>query len=173
MEKRLLIKDTNHFNYEVLKQKLITIIKHRESVNEILGIFPFLWFCELFSTTCLRLTYYAINRQNIEHYYVNITQGLLEYILICLINLMYVLAINYFQTHRPTVNELRICIDKNCNSMDTKEIQLNNMLNNYFIAYSQSKYMAFNVFVINNKFLFIFLSSVITFTVMLLQLLNN
>ena len=172
MEKRLLIRNTNHINFENLKQTLIAIQNYKESINGILGIFPFLWFCELFSTTCLRLTYLTINKQDPELYYVNLIR-FSEYISICLINLTYVLVINYFQTHRPTINELRICIDKNCNSMDTKEIQLNNMLNNYFITYSQSKYMAFNVFVINNKFLFVFLGSVITFTVMLIQLLTN
>src|SRR6202012_3407039 len=127
----------------------------------------------LFSTTCLRLTYLTIYKQDPELYYLHLIRGLIEYISICLINLTYVLVINYFQTRRPTINELRICIDKNCNSMDIKEIQLNNMLNNYFITYSQSNYMAFNVFVINNKFLFVFIGSVITFTVMLIQLLTN
>ena len=114
-----------------------------------------------------------INKQNSQEFNLSVLIGMVEYILICLINLIYVLTINYFQTHRPTINELRICIDKNCNSMDTKEIQLNNMLNKYFITYTKGKYMAFNVFVINNNLLFLFLGSVITFTVMLIQLLTN
>jgi hypothetical protein len=64
-----LIRDTNHINYEDLKQKLLTIERHKESINECLGIFPFLWFCELFSTNCLRLTHFAINKQNDENLY--------------------------------------------------------------------------------------------------------
>ena len=53
IEKRLLINDSNAYNYEVLKQKLCIIERHKEAINKTLGIFPFLWFCEFFSTTCL------------------------------------------------------------------------------------------------------------------------
>ena len=42
-----------------------------------------------------------------------------------------------------------------------------------FKNYAKSQYMALNVFAIDIKFVFVFLSSVITFTVMLIQLLND
>jgi len=172
MEKRLLVKNANHINYEVLRQKLLTIERHKESINECLGIFPFLWFCEMFSTTCLRLTYFVINN-NDKQINLHILKGFTEYICISVTNIAYVLTINYFQTHRPTANQLQICYEKYFDFKFSKNISLNSLFIQYFVNYSQSKYMAFNVFAIDIKFLFVFIGSVITFTVMLIQLLNN
>ena len=76
IEKRLLIDS----NYEDLIKNLFNIQKYKESINDVLGIFPFLWFCELFSSTCLRLTYFAINKQNDPIFYNYLLQSLTEYI---------------------------------------------------------------------------------------------
>ena len=173
MEKRLLIRDTKNINFENLKQTLIAIQNYKESINEILGIFPFLWFCELFESTCLRLTQICITKPDVYQFYSWFLSGLLEYMYICIINIFYLLAINYFQTHRPTFNELEIYYETNYNTMTSRDLQLNCLMNQKFKSYGKTKYMAFNVFTINLKFLFTFIGSVITFTVMLIQLLSS
>ena len=169
IEKRLLIDS----NYEDLIKNLFNIQKYKESINDVLGIFPFLWFCELFSSTCLRLTYFAINKQNDPTFYGYLLKSLTQYICMCFINLFYLLAINYFQTHRPTVNELLEKYEKTNILLKYWDLQYNVLLNQKVQFYSQTKYMAFNVFEIDLNFLFVFLGSVITFTVMLIQILNT
>ena len=95
IEKRLLIRDTNHINYEDLKQKLLIIQKYKESINSHLGIFPFLWFCEMFSSTCFRLTLVVVNRHKPKTFYHDNDLGLIIYVFIVLCNLCYMVIINY------------------------------------------------------------------------------
>ena len=57
--------------------------------------------------------------------------------------------------------------------MAYKDLLLKITINDCIHSYVKSKYMAFNVFEINVKFWFVFMGSVITFTVMLIQLLNS
>ena len=171
LEKRLFINnhDINAINYVLLDQNLLTIERLKKSINETLGIFPFLWFCELFSATCLRLTYVSVNTWKGNR----VILGLVEYTLIAFMDISYLLMTNYFQSMRPTVDKLRICIDSNYNSMDGKQIEIKKIIIKNFNNYYSINYKAFNVFTINIKFLFAFMSTVINFTVMLIQLLNT
>ena len=82
------------------------------------------------------------------------------------------MTINYFQTHRPTINEFQKYFKVNYNLNDWREVLMNAVIKQDFMIYSQTQYVAFNVFPININFLFVFIGSVITFTVMLIQLLN-
>ena len=106
-------------------------------------------------------------------YYLDRYHGYYEYLCVFIIDFGFVLVINYFQTHRPTVNELLEKYEKTNISQNFWDLQYNVLLNQKVQYYSQTKYMAFNVFSIDLKFLFVFLSSVITFTVMLIQILNT
>ena len=85
------------------------------------------------------------------------------------------LAINYYQAHRPTVRELMSCVDNTLNKtlMTDRKLLSRIILKDCIHSYANCKYKAFNVFTINMKFLFTFLGSVITFAVMLIQLLNT
>jgi len=175
MEKSLLITAINHINYEDFKQHLLNIERHKDSINESLGIFPFLWFCELFSTTCLRLCYFVINKLSVQQIYIGLAVGMIEPICIFIINISCVLAINYYQTHRPTVLQLMSCVDNTLSKtlMTDRKLLSRIILKDCIHSYANCEYKAFNVFTINMKFLFTFLGSVITFAVMLIQLLNT
>src|ERR1700733_5533541 len=50
-----------HDSGAIRKNRILTVERLRDSVNACLGLFPFLLFCELFSTTCLRITHVIIN----------------------------------------------------------------------------------------------------------------
>jgi len=112
MDNRLIIKQNYLLDFKNMREKVLIIERLKQSINESLGIFPFLWFCELFSTTCLRLTHFTVNRLNRQQIHLDFSQGMAEYICIFIANISYILAINYFQTHRPTVNEMMCLYDK-------------------------------------------------------------
>ena len=178
MEKRLILKTDNSFEFNCnhLERQILMIQKFKIIINKSLNIFPFLWFCELFIITCFRLQHILLNPDyNINNmYYLHKYHGYYEYLCFIIIDFGFVLAANYFQTHRPTVNELLSSVGKHYPSMTTRELMLKNILiQNLVHNYSQTKYTAFNVFTINIKFLFVFMGSVITFTVILIQLLDK
>ena len=171
MEKSLKFSNENNdINIDNLNTNILLINNLKTSINDILGIFPFLWFCDLFTTICIRLTQTVINK---DYEMVYVLWNIIENAMIVFINLIYLLAINYFQTHRPTVNELVSSNHHMLSAMSSRELLLKVIMNQNFNNYCRSKYMAFNVFAIDLKFLFSFTGSVITFTVMLMQLCSS
>ena len=169
IEKRLLIKPINNITgLDKLEQDILLTINIKNKINDVLGIFPFIWFCELFTTTCFMLTQTCIS--NYKHY---LYRGLLDYSLIALLKIIYVLILNYFQTLRPTTDEFIACYGKPYSQITSIELIKRNSIFDIFETYTKCHYMAYNAFAIDIKFLFAFIGSGITFTVMLIQLLNH
>jgi len=164
---------TESFNPKEFQRNIIIVNKLKESVNNCLGFLSFLTFYELFATICLRLTHIILNGF-IDDNFVDAIQGLIEFSEIILIDLLYVFSVDYFQSQRPTVNDI---IDRlsqtnqltTARDMNSQNILIQQLVHNY----SNSEYKAWNVFTINKKFLFAFLASVVSFTVMLIQLLEK
>ena len=139
----------------------------KESVNHTLGFLPFLWFFELFINACFRITYLTFDKQ-ISFDVRLIIFYLFEFLIICFMDFAYVLCVHYFQSHRPTVNQLYFqLLNIKVNFCFTNR-KVNSEI---FRPLLLTEYTALNVFTIHIRFIFGFLSSVLTFTVMFIQLL--
>lgn len=157
------------------KLKFLNLQQIKESINENLGILPFLWFLELFASTCFRITQIAMENNSSENIYV-ILEYFYEFSLLCFLYLFFIFSISYYESKRPTINELLIFLNRDSihNQMTASELfekllfvqQLNNFL-------TKSTYTAWNVFTIEKKFILIFLNSVAPFSVMFIQLLQQ
>ena len=127
-----------------------------------------LWFSEAFISSCLRLTQLTIDKDSPSNI-VKILHYFLEYILIQLFSLFYLLSINYFQSQRPSSNQImmeHLAKNRNANNIDLI------LLQNSIYKYEQFEYKALNTFTNGKGFLFTFVSTVITFTVMVIQLIQ-
>lgn len=166
--------DSNHINYDNLLTDILFVQSLKESINSVFGLFPFLWFCELFSSTCFRLTLWTINNSlDSSGYDFELYQGYVEFFQIYLLDLLYLFAVNYFESHKMSINQLFVLLSQDKRCLSPSESNSKNILVNQIIyCYSSTKYKAFNVFTIDNKFLFSFLGFVVSFTVMLIQFLH-
>ena len=157
-------------NYIDLQRNIMDIQRIKESVNDNLGILPLLWFTQAFFSTVLRLANLVINKYNMYEWQWSI-HYFFEYSMIRIFDLTYFFAINYYQSQRPTSNQLMSIFD----DMDydsTNNLRLI-LLQNSVRCYAKFEYMVGNTFKMNRSFLFAFLSTVVTFTVMLIQLLES
>ena len=172
-------------SYHQMSDKFFALQRLKQSIDDNLGLLPFLWFFELFSSTCLRLTQIASeNNQNspkipliLEYFY--------EFIQLSIVYIVYIICLNYFQTRRPTKNDLMVWLN-NYDIWRTKSMPLatssltiasdNHFFDKYLLSehllhcYSTDTYMAWNLFPIDVKFIFGFTGSVVTFAVMFIQL---
>ena len=114
--------DSNRINYDNLLNDILFVQSLKEAINSKLGLFPFLWFCELFSSTCLRLAQWTINHKLYSSGF-SLIQGYVEFFQICLINLFYMFAINYFESQKMTTNGLFVALKRDKRCLTTRECQ--------------------------------------------------
>ena len=147
-------------------ESVIMKIRHLfDSVNDNLGFLPFYWFSELGVSICTRLTYIIMDEQFLSNLNIIIFY-LGEFTIICLFTVIYLFAVSYFQSHKPTSNHMYERVNANRLLIRPKmSIHHLDSLLNY-------QYRAYNMFSINIQFLFTFTASVITFTVMFIQLIT-
>ena len=160
------VMDSNewHKSYERVIQSIIKVKELKDSVNQCLGVFPLIIFTELFITTCLRLTHLTIRRYIVGKW--GNIHGMLEYTEICLLDIMFVICVEYLQSKRPTVSQMY----SKLNALNVSE----KVRQQFIYCYTKSAYKSsLNLFQINCKFLLTFIGSCTTFTVMLIQLLEN
>ena len=149
-------------------RSFFSIQKFKQTIDDNLGLLPFLWIFELFSSTCLRLTQISGEantfRVMMEYFF--------EYSQLSVVYFIYIFCVNYFQTRRPTNNDLLMWLSSygvplKCEDQSSSKCVLIQYLIN---CYSQSTYMAWNLIAIDMKFIFGFIRSVVTFAVMFIQL---
>ena len=104
------IKDTI-LDINELNDKFFSLQKLKQSIDDNLGLLPFLWFLELFASMCLRLTQIAWQDSSDPNNIYIIIEYLFEFILLSIVYFTYLIGLNYFQTHRPTKNELIIWLN--------------------------------------------------------------
>lgn len=140
----------------------------RQEFNQRFGFVPFLWFGELFTATCFRITQFALVETADSRYFITY---LYEYLLWALIQIVLALFLGHLNSRRHTKLEIVNCISSK-NRYTLCE-------SNEIIVFAQAVmasddrtdwFEAWNVFVIDRKLIFQFLSAVIPFSVMLIQL---
>ena len=149
----------NVFIKEEFYRKLIFILNLKKQVNDHLGHMPMIWFVNTFSSTCLRLSHLSIQKEHISDP-CKLIQYFSEYFSIELFSLSYLIMINYYQSKIPTIEEIILKYNLN-DKQPTKIIVIK--------AYCKFCYKTLNGFTINKTFVFSLLSTVVTFTVMLVQ----
>lgn len=166
-------------NFEEVLQKFLSLEKLKQLIDDNLGLLPFLWFLELFCSTCLRLTQMASDNSSMITDRAKVfLDYFFEYTLLSIAYIFYIICLNYFQTRRPTKNDLIIWLKnkstaKGCQLM-ANECELKFLLSQHLVhCYAINAYKAWNLFEIDMKFIFGFLGSVITFAVMGIQLINK
>lgn len=151
----------------VLVNAIFDIQAIKERVNAILGFLPLLWFGQTFTATLLRLAHMSFNQLGVT----NILNYFTEFGFIRLFDVLYLFSINYFQNQRPTANQILLSLSpidsSHYNNFDLL------LLHNSIHSYTNFDYKAGNIFKINNSFLFTFISTLVTFSVMFIQLLGN
>ena len=140
----------------------------RQEFNKIFGFVPFLWFGELFTATCFRITQFALVETADSRYFITY---LYEYLLWAIIQIVLALFLGHLNSNRHTKLEILNCISsKNKHTLcETNEI----IIFNQAIMASDDRtdwFEAWNVFVLDRKLIFQFLAAVIPFSVMLIQL---
>ena len=160
--------------YKDLYERIALILNLKKSVNSNLGFLPMLYLCVSFSSTCLRLTHLAIHKESIFNIVI-LMHYFFEYTLIQAFNLFVIISISNYQSKRPSLDQVMAYYYRaNFNNEQTSKAMMQQMaLQNILSSYCNFEYKAWNVFTINKLLLFSFISTVVTFTVMLIQLIDN
>jgi hypothetical protein len=160
--------------FRELKIKLLEIRRFKNQFNEILGFLPFLWSLELFMSTCFRIAQIAIVKESYP--LLTIIRVSYEYIFLTIIYLIYFISISYFQSKRPTLDRVLIWIENQSSKhilSHEESIEKLSLIQHVISIWNEPEYVAWNMFNIDRRFLVGFLSAVITFSVMLIQLLQK
>ena len=146
-------------------QNLQFLTELKYSVNNVMGFLPFLWLLHSFVACCLRLTYTALNPDRFD------PGVLFESTLFGIYYSLFVITIDLIQSKRPDFQKLFNPFDINfpINSNQIRVLFLQKLIENY----NSICFMAFNIYKLENKLLLSFSSSVITFTVMLIQIIEQ
>ena len=140
----------------------------RQEFNKKFGCIPFLWYGELFTATCFRITQFALVETADSRYFITY---LYEFLLWAVIQTSLALFLGDLCSKRRTqVEIIHLITSKNRRSFEeTNQLIIFNQIlmscdtrNDWFEAW--------NVFVLDRKLIFQFLVAVIPFSVMLIQL---
>ena len=158
--------------YKDLYERITLILHLKKSVNTALGFLPMLCLCVSFSSTCLRLTNLSIHKEDILNVVI-LLYYFFEYSLIQVFNLFVIISVSHYQSKRLNSDQLMNYYSANLQKeQGTRAILQQNALQNLLTSYCNYEYRAWNVFTINTLLLFSFISTVVTFTVMLIQLIE-
>ena len=139
-----------------LQANLELLISLKHSVNTNIGPHLFLYFANLFQSTCLRLSYLTLNNTIDNH---TIFLATFEYLIHIIIGLIIIYLVNHFQSERPSQVDI----------LKTAKISSNNsvMLDRIIEIYCKLNYSSCYMFDIDQQFLLSYFNALITFTVML------
>jgi hypothetical protein len=154
--------------------KLLEMRQIKNQFNKLFGILPFLWSLELFISTCFRITQIALVRDSSK--LLTIIRVSTEYIFLIIIYSIYFISISYFQSKRPSLNCVLIWIENQSSNhvlSYEESIEKLSLIQHVISIWNEPEYVAWNMFNIDKRFLIGFFSSVITFSVMLIQLLQQ
>ena len=152
------------------QQRIKFLITLKEVVNNEMGILPFLWFCQSFQKTCLELTFIAVfEKSNLFNSFV---KSNLEFLIFYS---MFIFSIDYIHSQRPGVKQLLNMLNNCTYSVSTLTTNPTIFLSiNILITdYNKTCYQIWNIYSIDKSFLSDYLNSVITFTVILTQIINQ
>ena len=159
--------------YKDLYERIALILNLKKSVNTTLGFLPMLCLCVSFSSTCLRLTNLSIHKENILNVVI-LLYYFFEYSLIQSFNLFVIISVSHYQSKRlssdQVMNYYRTYFE---NEQSNTAILQQNSLHSLLTSYCNFEYKAWNIFTIDKPLLLSFISTVVTFTVMLIQLIDN
>ncbi len=145
--------------------------KLRQSLNEKLGILPLIWFAELFSSTCFRITqitskenFLFLSSLNKLIYY------FYEYFIFATVLIIVAIFISKIDIYHQNSNHLIGIINERLDNSMRTSIEFMNF--NQIINYNRSNcgLTAWNVFRLDHKIILTFTATVIPFTVMFIQL---
>ncbi|CAG2103500.1 unnamed protein product, partial [Medioppia subpectinata] len=129
---------------DILYQRMHKAVKLNESLNRVFGVFPFLMFSELFLTTCLRLTHITVYKDAIKTQLYNVVQGLSEFIQILFMDFLYVFVVDYWQSCRPTVNDMLYRLSQTGRRFSARDARTHHLLAEQLVyGYCDCKYRAF------------------------------
>ena len=150
------------------REKYIYLQILRQEFNKSFGSVPFLWYGELFTATCFRITQFALVETADRNYFITY---LFEYLLWALIQICQALFLGHLSARRRTQLEIiHLITSKNRRSFEeTNQLIIFNQI--LMSCDTRSDWFeAWNVFVLDRKLIFKFLAAVIPFSVMLIQL---
>ena len=137
----------------------------------------------MFVSTCLRITQLTFHKQFSLLSFINI---FFEYFFLVALYIFHIALISYFQSKRPSLNSVLLWI-ANCSYPTGKENNLEltykellelvseklSLVQHVISIWNEPEYVAWSLFNIDRKYLIHFLSAVIPFSVMLIQLLQQ
>ena len=157
---------------EILITRIEFLIETKTKVNSILGLLPFLWFTDLFQSTCLRLTYLGVSEKAIN--WLLRVEPLLEFSQLFVFYLVYIFAMSVLRKRQPECHYLL----KRTNEMNRSYYEPMRFYDSIYLTetikiYSNTEYKGWGILTINKNFLFTHLSFIITFTVMAVQIVDQ
>ena len=162
-------------DFEKIKLNFMEIQCVKEELNNNLGLLPFLWALEMFVSTCLRITQLTLYKQlSVLLFFTTFS----EYISLVTLYIFHIALISYFQSKRPSLNSVLLWI-ANCSHLKDRENNQElvseklSLVQHVISIWNESEYVAWSLFNIDRKYLIHFLSAVIPFSVMLIQLLHE
>jgi hypothetical protein len=145
--------------------------KLRQSLNEILGILPLIWFAELFSSTCFRITQIT-SKENLL--FVSSVNKLIiyfyEYFIFATVLIIVAIFISKIDVCQQISNHLIGIINERLDNSMHASIEFMNFNQIINCNRSDCGLTAWNVFRLDHKIIFTFTAAVIPFTVMFIQL---
>jgi hypothetical protein len=166
--------ENSFLSIKELRINILSIHKCKQSINDEIGFLPFFWCLELFSATCLRLTQISIDKN--KYSYQSIIEYFFEFMLLCILYILLIICLCYFQSKRPKINSILLWIDdiSSKKSLTLQESnEKNSIIQEIIGSYPYDEYMAWNTFTMDRVFAFGFLGAVIPFSVMLIQMLGQ
>lgn len=171
--KWLAVKHCTTDDIHIVQRDWLRLQTLKDDINDLIGVLPFLWSVEFFVSTCFRITESVLETDNEKKLYKTLCI-FFEYGLLTILYLWQILWVNYFQSQKPSMSQTLLWLGNEPNrclsSQDTVEKLL--LIQQMYGNESSNEYKAGNIFTIDRKYLFAFLSAVISFSVMLIQLLE-
>ena len=155
-----------------IRNRCLFLYRIEESINKTLGLLPFLTIGDFFIDTSARIALFVLKVQSFDNFYLIYFWS--EYIIIALIHISMIIILNHIKNHKNNnYKSLFVQIynhlynDRNeMNSLDNK---INSLINEIKIMEEFTELDAWNIFNIDKRLVISFLSSVIPFSVMLIQ----
>jgi len=170
-------------DFKKIKLNFMEIQRVKEELNDHLGLLPFLWGLEMFVSTCLRITQLTLHKQfSLMVFFIIF----FEYFFLVTLYILHIALISYFQSKRPSLNSVLLWITS-CSHPKGKENNLElahkellelvceklSLVQHVISIWNEPEYVAWSLFNINRKYLIHFVSAVIPFSIMLIQLLEQ
>ncbi len=126
---------------------ILSIHKCKQLINDEIEFLPFFWYLELFSATCLRITQMSIDKN--KYSYQTIIEQFFEFMLLCILYILLIIYLCYFQSKIPKINSILLWIHDISSKKSLQESsEKNSIIQEIICSYPYDKYMAWNTFAI-------------------------